>query len=747
MPESDSSGRTKTKTLRIKISKIQADGVPIVPFRTGRFFIKIQVNDDTATTAIAVAASGWVSWKDELHFDIPLPSTMTLTLLATHRVRSESILGWYQRKIEAGACGPIRCQLNKTGTPPTDVSFYVDLLPSDAPCASDRRAGKSRGSEIRDVGAGIHVAMRAALCPVHLQGAELQTKHAVWFEPDLTTMVSDGLNLGEVDGLPEFLSLLLEHVERFTKLISRFSEIHPYAKFACSVLTMAQKAVIAQKERDHRLRQLIQVTSEVFLFLNDLKVSALEGHRQTIKLLTLQTTECAYFIRDYTKQKSFIGRTGSSLLSGRAMDAKIAEYEKKFEDLKAAFRNGSALNTEIVVLRIADQVDRIVTAAELDDLPYASARFDLGKQCRGGTREDVLEQIFAWINQSDPDTPRVLLLNSRPGAGKSAIAHTVSRRLNELRRLGSSFFFLREQPERSPEKLFTTIARDLADLDPEWKEALRQAVGLRALRKTPSIREQFEEFILKPAQRPSVYFGPVVIVIDALDAVADPDARQTLISLLSSRTAELPNNFRIFITARTEPDICAAFRNREGIAWWPMDTGIDRESNMKDIAEFFDNELAGVVGSRWSDKLCHKLVRKSEGDFGWATFACTFIKHNGGRIKSPYDRMSRLLWKPKGATAAQLEAEESDSESDGFLHDRIRDKLHHIRSHSVFDNLWHPHPHHRYSDAVNAVPSFPVPWRHPTPPHGEGPPGPWLTRFPDANLHDTAQFVDEPLHY
>lgn len=59
-----------------------------------------------------------------------------------------------------------------------------------------------------------------------------------------------------------------------------------------------------QKERDNRFRQLIKVISEVFSFLNELQVAALEGHRQTIKLLTLQTTECAYFIRDYTK-KSF----------------------------------------------------------------------------------------------------------------------------------------------------------------------------------------------------------------------------------------------------------------------------------------------------------------------------------------------------------------------------------------------------------------------------------------------------------
>jgi hypothetical protein len=136
--------------------------------------------------------------------------------------------------------------------------------------------------------------------------------------------------------------------------------------------------VETQNDRDNRFRQPIKVTSDTFLFLNTLKVSALEGHRQTIKLLTLQTTECAYFIRDYTKQKSFskpnvtplserhlmylsVIRAGTtlSLLSGGAINDKIAEYQKICEDLKAAFRLGSALNTEITVMRIAEQLDRI----------------------------------------------------------------------------------------------------------------------------------------------------------------------------------------------------------------------------------------------------------------------------------------------------------------------------------------------------------------------------------------------------
>ncbi|KAJ7310918.1 hypothetical protein DFH08DRAFT_1045815, partial [Mycena albidolilacea] len=462
----------------------------------------------------------------------------------------------------------------------------------------------------------MHVVMRTAL---HLP--ELPEEKV---DPEPKTTPPEGLDLGNIDDLSDSLSQLLQHVDLFVSVISRISEIHPFAKFACSVLTMAYKVVAAQRERDDRFRQLIKVTSDVFVFATKLEMSVLEGHRRTIKLLVLQTTECAYFIRDYTKQKSFIIRAGSTFLSGGAINDKIAEYEKKFQDLKAAFLLDSALNTEIAVLRIAEQIDRIVTAGELDDLPYAAARFDREKQCLEGTREAILEKIFTWVNNTDTDTSRVLLLNGAPGTGKSAIANTVSQRFDELRRLGSSFFFLRAKPERSPDRVFTTIARDMADLDQGWEVALKQVAAPRALRRTESIREQFEEFILKPARRLPVYFGPVVIVIDALDAVGSTRGGQTLISLLALRIAELPSNFRIIITARPDTHIRDAFRDHKGVEWWPMDTAIEdwENSNLEDIEKFFNTEFPSIVGSSWSPKLCHKLVLISEGDFGWATSAC-----------------------------------------------------------------------------------------------------------------------------
>ncbi|KAJ7862992.1 hypothetical protein B0H13DRAFT_1899786 [Mycena leptocephala] len=485
--------RHRDENAEDKVSKIEADKVPIVLLRTGRFFVTVNVNGDTQNTAIAIAESGRASWDDEFHLDIPRTSALKITLFAVHRLRTETIVGWEEERIDAGLW-----------------SSGFELLPSDAPSASDRQraaANSGKNREVRDVASALH---------------------AVWFGPEVkTTGAAAKVNLGTVDDFPKSFSALLKLVDLFTNLISRFSEIHPYAKFACSVLTMVQRVVNDQKERDNRFRQLIKVISEVFSFLNELQVAALEGHRQTIKLLTLQTTECAYFIRDYTK-KSFM------------------------------------------------------TTGELDDLPYASgARFDLGKQCLPGTREDVLEKIFA-AERSSREWQVDDRAYSFAAVQRAAAAGVVL--LLPSRASGAQ-----------PDKLFSTIARDLADLDPEWKEALSRSGPARAA----------QNGVYPGAVRgvhPQACYPPVRVFWTGADRHRRPGCRRgskcapELISLLSSRAAELPSNFRILITARPDPDICRAFEKRVGIAWWPMHVVIDEKSNLRDIDEFFTTNCPACLG-------------------------------------------------------------------------------------------------------------------------------------------------------
>lgn len=281
-------------------------------------------------------------------------------------------------------------------------------------------------------------------------------------------------------------------------------------------------------------------------------------------------------------------------------------------------------------------------------MPFASARIDSTKGCLQGTREDIMGEISDWVNMEDgDDTPRIFLLSGVAGSGKSSISQTIARRFEQLGHLGSSFCFDRTQgdSEDRRNKFFSTIAQDLAELDPQWKNALWQVVkGKRSLRMTCSASEQFDKFILKP-EKALQTVGPILLVIDALDESGDEANREDILNILAERTSELPANFRILITTRPEHDIQAKFHENKHAIRKSMDT-IDMESTKQDIFRFIQNMLSGVSGleRRWpNNEWCRLLTEKSDGLFQWAFTACGFVTKPGKGGLSQLDRFERIV--------------------------------------------------------------------------------------------------------
>jgi hypothetical protein len=285
---------------------------------------------------------------------------------------------------------------------------------------------------------------------------------------------------------------------------------------------------------------------------------------------------------------------------------------------------------------------------DLNDMLYAErAGFDPEKVCLPGTRDEVINQINGWVNSPNgADVARIFYLSGVAGSGKSTIAHTIAQLYNQLGRLGSSFCFDRgDQTKGSSSNIFSTIARDLADLDPQRKRALWLAVkDKRSLRVTPAPRVQFEKFILLPAMDMQT-IGPVIVVIDALDECGDEESRKVILSILADAVRHLPSNFRILITARPEPDIEKALALKDHIFCKRMDT-IDAKSTSNDISLYIQDQLSDIQGleRKWPGKSwCLPLVEKSEGLFQWAFTACRFIKGDGKSGLDPTKQLDILL--------------------------------------------------------------------------------------------------------
>ena len=61
--------------------------------------------------------------------------------------------------------------------------------------------------------------------------------------------------------------------------------------------------VLVQQNRNDRVIRLAGAMSDVFSFVEDAEpLKAVEAHKEPIKLLIRQATECGYFIAEYTKQ-------------------------------------------------------------------------------------------------------------------------------------------------------------------------------------------------------------------------------------------------------------------------------------------------------------------------------------------------------------------------------------------------------------------------------------------------------------
>lgn len=256
------------------------------------------------------------------------------------------------------------------------------------------------------------------------------------------------------------------------------------------------------------------------------------------------------------------------------------------------------------------------------------AEYLSGKMCLPGTRVDVLQEIQEWVNYDGPDAKRVLLLTGAAGTGKSAIAHTIAYQFAALDRLGASFAFNRNQKERTPDKLFPTMARDMADFDPDIGRALSSAIEQnKALRTTLQLDFQFTNFIVNPTKDLNL-IGPIVIVIDALDECADAMdiSRRELISLLSRRVRELPGNFRILITSRPEYDITSQLHD-EHTHLMSMHN-ISSSSNTDDIRLYVHSRLSEsppVPLDGIDETCCNNLAFSSQGLFQWAFVACDQI--------------------------------------------------------------------------------------------------------------------------
>ncbi|KZP17827.1 WD40 repeat-like protein [Athelia psychrophila] len=439
-------------------------------------------------------------------------------------------------------------------------------------------------------------------------------------------------------------SSVLANLELFTEITDKLAEVHPYAQTACMILSAVPKVLIAQSKLDHAVCDLMEILDDVHLFVK--QAEALPPSK-LIADLSIMTVECAYLIRDYAETKNFLKRTFEHVLPG--LESKILEYKAEFKKLQDQFLGNASLDTstraysktcvsKMHILAHEMKTDCIIDMRSvIDELPHAPSAINQDRSCIPGTREVALDEIHQWINKPDgDDTARLLVLTGVAGVGKSAIANSIARHYDGLKRLGSFVSFDRaDQAKRHPGNLLSTVSRGIADLDPSWRKALYGAVEERRNQcLDSSATSQMDNLILGPAKA-LTFSGPIVIVVDALDESGDASKRRSLLKALTENVLNLPSNFRILITSRPEDDIIQTFSEKPPNIQQRAMATVDAATDA-DIAKFIKQKLSDIVNileldPEYSDgKWVDIVVKASGGLFEWAATACRAIL-NGPR--------------------------------------------------------------------------------------------------------------------
>ncbi|KAG2350128.1 WD40 repeat-like protein [Suillus weaverae] len=385
--------------------------------------------------------------------------------------------------------------------------------------------------------------------------------------------------------------------------------------------------ILDQVNRDAAVSCLLSKISDVYALLTERDgLARIASMLEIYGKIARQTLECADFVVHYSDMKSFWRRLGKHVLN--ETEAAIQRHNEVLDNLMQQFRDQIALTTIETVHRIAEDLD----VSGMEYVPGAGR--NTSKNCLLGTREDILSEIKCWIRSMGEDVPRVLWLSGTAGKGKSAIAHTIANWSYERGGMRACFCFDRtREAERRHEKIFTTIARDLADCDIIMRGALARAVhDDNEVKHTIDISRQWQELVVGPIGEASkAITAPVLIVIDALDESGDTKSREQILRLLSGNPntsspplPPLPSNFRIIVTSRPLEDIHNTLHPAPHIRHVSLDD-LSSASTARDIQLYIASSLKDLCPI-FNDAHFEALALKSDGLFEWARLTCEYIK-------------------------------------------------------------------------------------------------------------------------
>ena len=245
------------------------------------------------------------------------------------------------------------------------------------------------------------------------------------------------------------------------------------------------------------------------------------------------------------------------------------------------------------------------------------------RPCTAGTRVDIIEQIMEWVNENANKTPPIYWLTGLAGLGKTTIAYTICKLLEDASLPFVSFFCSLQLDSKNPKLLVTTLCRDLAELYNSYAANLLSALETNAKAADADLGMQMDELLAKPwqatiAQGKDDDMPTPIIVVDALDE--NERGTQFLKELLRVIRAGQLVGIKFLVTSRLDPNIvkiCKTFPPNAVCKLHEVDTG----DVQKDIEKYLREALPELK----DEPELALLAERAGGFFIYATTAVRSI--------------------------------------------------------------------------------------------------------------------------
>jgi hypothetical protein len=281
---------------------------------------------------------------------------------------------------------------------------------------------------------------------------------------------------------------------------------------------------------------------------------------------------------------------------------------------------------------------------KLDPLPFSStySKKYPRPECLQGTREAVLGDLSRWVNDYAPQLT-TLWLNGMAGTGKSAIANTFAKKIEDDGLVGAIFSVDRQLAERrDPHRIAQSLAYQLAMQNPHRLQSLWSSLcaepNIRNVIDDSSLKKQVRVLIKRPLDLDCT--ETLIILIDGLDECTPSDGAR-LLSTLVDCLSHLP--IKLFVASRRDTDIIESFESIPHTEIRLQEQPVEEIS--KDVQLYWEDSLDQLCRVKrlpdWRSMVnVDALVELTGPLFIYATTTLMVVRNTMG---SPIEKLRGLL--------------------------------------------------------------------------------------------------------